>query len=153
MGRTMTKKKLLRVLGNQKGMTGIEILLIAFFSLILVTSGMHMLAASVKHSEVDFAARRVARLIEVEGGVTPLVYTTFESLKKEIDVPDAKLQITDVNYFNAAEKTIQLKEMFKVHIVAQYHLKVLDPFGMEPIYYDIPLVGEKSGMSEVYHKP
>lgn len=119
----------------------------------LILSTMMIIGYAMQTNSVAYAGKRIARYIEITGQANQ---TDLDVLLKELlpnaSSVDAKVTIEDVNYVNASQRTIQLREKFRVHVKAQYHVTLANPGNLDPIVFALPINVYVNGQSEIYWK-
>ena len=101
---------------------------------------------------LNYAARRVTREVEISGRVTSATYAVFNDIKANTNIGSGATMSVSASYFNATAKKIQLRDTFTVTCRTFYRINVFTPTGREPVGFDIPLVVRLTGMSEKYWK-
>jgi hypothetical protein len=105
----------------------------------------------IRYQNVNYAAKRVARAIEIEGQVNGSVTSLFNRLNSELGI-NASFRVINTSYFDASRK-IQLRDTFTVEVTASYGFQILNPTFAPPVVINIPIRVAITGMSEVYWKP
>lgn len=132
----------------------------AFYELIIKTLVFVTLIATTisffgvftRYLNLNYAARRVVREIEISGQVSSETYSLFDKLKSETNVGDSASMSVSASYFKAAQKKIQLRNTFTVTLKSSYRINIFTPLGGSPVGFDIPLAVRLTGMSEKFWK-
>ena len=101
---------------------------------------------------LNYTCRRVVREIEISGQVTSETNALFNQLKSNTNIGSEADMSVSANYFNAAQKKIQLRNTFDVICTTNYRFDVFTPLGSKPVGFDIPMKVKLKGMSEKYWK-
>ena len=124
--------------------------LIAFTIFIAVIfSFMAIPEVFVKKQEVDYIARTVTRKIERDGMAGGSLRQTINDLAGETGI------YADVSWsgsFRGADAKIQIRDRFTVTVQYNVKVRLFEPSFGSPIYINIPIQKNLTGVSEVYWK-
>jgi len=137
---------------KKKGSAYYEIIIKTLVFITLIATAISFFGVFTAYLNVNYAARRVTREIEISGRVFSDTYALFNNLKTTTNMGDTATMSVTAAYFNAAQKKIQLRETFTVTINSSYRINIFTPTGGTPVGFDIPLVVRLTGMSEKYWK-
>jgi len=129
-----------------------EIIIKTLVFITLIATAISFFGIFTTYLNLNYAARRVVREIEISGRVSSDTYALYDNLKVNTNIPDTATMSVSAVYFNASEKKIQLRETFTVTCSTAYRINVFTPKGGTPIGFDIPLRVRLNGMSEKYWK-
>ena len=102
---------------------------------------------------LNYTARRVVREIEISGQYSSNTTALFNTMKATTNIGPGAAMSVSASYFNAAQRTIQLRDTFTVTCTTSYRFNVFTPLGSAPVGFDIPMTVRLIGMSEKYFKP
>ena len=137
---------------KKKGSAYYEIIIKTLVFITLIATAISFFGVFTAYLNVNYAARRVTREIEISGRVSSDTYALFNNLKTTTNMGDTATMSVTAAYFNAAQKKIQLRETFTVTVNSSYRINIFTPTGGTPVGFDIPLVVRLTGMSEKYWK-
>lgn len=137
---------------KKKGSAYYEIIIKTLVFITLIATAISFFGVFTTYLNVNYAARRVVREIEISGRVSSDTYSLFDELKANTNMGDAASMNVSASYFNAAQKKIQLRDTFTVTVRSSYRINIFTPTGGTPVGFDIPLVARLTGMSEKFWK-
>jgi Flp pilus assembly protein TadG len=141
-----------RLYRDKKGAIFVELILKLLIVSLIVLTAVHLFDVAIKYQHVSYTTKSIAKIIELEGAVTPSASQQLTDLNNSFGM-DMTFYVTDVHYFNAASKTIQFRDRFTVTVYYLYKFPVFDPiFTTAPVTVNIPMQSGITGMSEVYWK-
>lgn len=146
------KGGILPLLSCRKGEMFYEVIIKTLIVVVFLMTVISLYNIFIKYQNVNYLCKRTVRAIEVEGAVSSEVTDKFNALNQQLKL-NASFSVTDVSYFDASDKTIQLRQNFTVHVKDQYNFTILNPLFAPPVVIPIPLEATITGMSEVYQKP
>ena len=118
----------------------------------LIATAISFFGVFTRYLNLNYAARRVVREIEISGQVSSETYSLFDKLKSETNVGDSASMSVSASYFKVAQKKIQLRNTFTVTLKSSYRINIFTPLGGSPVGFDIPLAVRLTGMSEKFWK-
>ena len=128
-----------------------EIILKTLVFMTLIATAISFFGVFTMYLNLNYAARRVVREIEISGKVSTDTYDLFDDLKTHTNIGGATMSVT-ASYFDVADKKIQLRDTFTVVCRSNYRINVFTPIGGTPVGFDIPLKISLAGMSERFWK-
>ena len=126
---------------NKKGSAYYEIIVKTLVFITMIATAISFFSIFTVYLNLNYTCRRVVREIEISGQVT-----SETNIGSEADMS------VSANYFNAAQKKIQLRNTFDVICTTNYRFDVFTPLGSKPVGFDIPMKVKLTGMSEKYWK-
>ena len=129
-----------------------EIIIKTLVFITLIATAISFFGVFTTYLNLNYAARRVVREIEISGQVTSSTYTLFNEMKTSMNMGNGASMSVAASYFNAAQKKIQLRNSFKVTCQSSYRINVFTPLNGTPVGFDIPLKVSLTGMSERFWK-
>ena len=129
-----------------------ELIIKTLVFITLIATAISFFGVFATYLNLNYAARRVVREIEISGKVSAETYSLYENLKERTNIPDTASMSVNAAYFSAADKKIQLRNTFTVTCSTSYRINVFTPQGGSPIGFDIPLRVRLTGMSEKFWK-
>ncbi len=129
-----------------------ELIIKTLVFITLIATAISFFGVFTTYLNLNYAARRVVREIEISGQVTSDTYSLYSDMKANTNIPDTATMSVNASYFNAAQKKIQLRDTFTVTCTANYRINVFTPKGGTPVGFDIPLRVRLTGMSEKFWK-
>lgn len=129
-----------------------ELIIKTLVFITLIATAISFFGVFTTYLNLNYAARRVVREIEISGQVSVATYDLYENMKANTNIPDSATMSVSASYFNAAQKKIQLRDTFSVTCSANYRINVFTPQGGTPVGFDIPLRVKLTGMSEKFWK-
>lgn len=152
-----TLKNIKHAIMNRSGSEAVEMVYSTAMLLVMIMCALMILTYALQVNRVSYAAKRIARAIEVGGTANQVemnnlldsLLPNHEDLGATVVVPDSS-----VSYFDAGAKKIQLRQKFKVVVTANYNLTLMNPgFGSNAaLHYALPIRVSVNGQSEVYWK-
>ena len=118
----------------------------------LIATAISFFGVFTRYLNLNYAARRVVREIEISGKVSSDTNTLFNKLCTETNMGDSPSMSVDASYYKASEKKIQLRNTFTVTLKSSYRVNIFTPLDGKPVGFDIPLAVRLTGMSEKYWK-
>ena len=137
---------------KKKGSAYYEIIIKTLVFITLIATAISFFGIFTTYLNINYAARRVTREIEITGKVSSDTYALFNDMKARTSIGDTATMDVTATYFNAAQKKIQLRDTFTVTIASTYRINIFTPTGGSPVGFDIPLVVRLTGMSEKFWK-
>ena len=128
-----------------------ELIIKTLVFITLIATAISFFGVFTTYLNLNYAARRVTREIEISGRVSSETYAVFHDVKTNTNIEAAEMSVS-AEYFNAAEKKIQLRDTFTVTCRTSYRINVFTPTGGNPVGFDIPLTVRLTGMSEKFWK-
>lgn len=129
-----------------------ELIIKTLVFITLIATAISFFGIFTTYLNLNYAARRVTREIEISGQVTSATYSLFNSMKTNTNIGDDATMSVSADYFNAGVKKIQLRENFTVTCRTSYRINVFTPTGSNPVGFDIPIAVRLTGMSEKFWK-
>ncbi len=137
---------------NKKGSAYYEIIVKTLVFITMIATAYFVLSLIYGIYELDIILQSVVREIEISGQVTSETNALFNQLKSNTNIGSEADMSVSANYFNAAQKKIQLRNTFDVICTTNYRFDVFTPLGSKPVGFDIPMKVKLTGMSEKYWK-
>ena len=137
---------------KKKGSAYYEIIIKTLVFITLIATAISFFGVFTTYLNVNYAARRVTREIEISGRVSSDTYDLFNNMKDATNIGAVATMNVSATYFDVAEKKIQLRDTFTVTVRSSYRINVFTPTGGAPVGFDIPLVVQLTGMSEKFWK-
>lgn len=140
------KRKLIR---DQNGEGYIDVAVTVLIIFALMASLMALFPIFTAQQSLNQTARHMTRIVELYGKADD---ATLQSVTEDGNfiVPDS-IEI-ETQWYNAAEKTIQLKNRFVITITKTVPIVILRPALGNPIVINVRITASAGGISEVYHK-
>lgn len=140
------KRKLIR---DQTGEGYIDVAITMLIVFTLMASLIALFPIFMAQQSLNQTARYMARTVELYGKADD---ATLESVTEDGNfiIPDS-IEI-ETQWYNAADKTIQLKTRFTVTVVKTVPITILRPALGDPIVIHVRITASANGISEVYHK-
>ena len=129
-----------------------ELIIKTLVFITLIATAISFFGVFTTYLNLNYAARRVVREVEIAGKVSSETYGLFNNMKEQTNIGDGASMSVSASYFNASQKTIQLRDTFTVTCRTSYRINVFTPTGGAPVGFDIPLVVKLTGMSEKFWK-
>lgn len=155
--RLPTLQNIKHAIQNKSGSEAIEMVYSTIFLMFLILATLMIIGYALQVNQVSYAAKRVARYVEVSGQANP---TDLNVLLKEL-LPNAsklnaKVTVENTNYVqNTADGVsyaIQLREGFTVKVTADYEVTLANPANGEGLHFPLPIRAVVNGQSEIYWK-
>lgn len=146
------KRKRVKALKKKKASAYYELIIKTLVFITLIATAISFFGVFTTYLNLNYAARRVTREIEISGQVSSSTYSLFNTMKASTNIGDSAVMSVSASYFNAAAKKIQLRNNFTVTCRTSYRINVFTPNGGTPVGFDIPLVVSLTGMSEKFWK-
>jgi Flp pilus assembly protein TadG len=143
------KNRLAALVQHRRGEMMVEVLVKFLITTVFVLTLIEFYGIFTRYQNLEFAARRAARAIEVSGSVQG-VEAAFQSLCNRNGLDGAALSITAV-YCNGSGG-IQLRDTFSISASFTYQMRIFTPNEGLAVTLPIPLRVNLTGMSEVYYK-
>ena len=137
---------------KKKGSAYYEIIIKTMVFITLIATAISFFGVFTTYLNLNYAARRVTRDIEISGQVSTGTYTLFNEMKTNTNIGPGATMNVSATYFNAAQRKIQLRDTFTVTLRSSYRINVFTPTNGPPVGFDIPLVVRLTGMSEKFWK-
>lgn len=140
------KKRLVR---DQTGEGYIDVAVTVLILFTLIASIMVLFPLFTTQQSLNQTARYMARTVELYGKADDAI---LQSVTEDGDfiIPDS-IEI-ETQWYNATEKTIQLKTKFTITIAKTIPIVILRPAFSDPIVIHVRITASANGISEVYHK-
>ncbi len=116
----------------------------------LIATAISFFGVFTRYLNLNYAARRVVREIEISGQVSSETYTLFNKLGTETNIGESPSMSIEASYYKA--KKIQLRNTFTVTLKSSYRVNIFTPLDGKPVGFDIPLAVRLTGMSEKFWK-
>lgn len=151
----MIRRKLNAFRKDRKGSESVEMVVGAAMLCAMILSCTMILSYAIQASQVSYAAKRIARAVEVSGTANQ---TDVDALLAEFlpnhDDLSASVNITAPEWFNVGNRQIQLRKKFTVTVDASYPVTLMNPgFGADAaIQYRLPIHCIVNGQAEIYWK-
>lgn len=129
-----------------------ELILKTLVFITLIATAISFFGVFTTYLNLNYAARRVVREIEISGQVSAATYSLYNDMKANTNIPASATMNVSASYFNAAQKKIQIRNTFTVTCSTSYRINVFTPKGGTPVGFDIPLRVRLTGMSEKFWK-
>ena len=137
---------------KKKGSAYYEIIIKTLVFITMIATAVSFFSIFTVYLNLNYTCRRVVREIEISGQVTSETNALFNQLKSNTNICSEADMSVSANYFNAAQKKIQLRNTFDVICTTNYRFDVFTPLGSKPVGFDIPMKVKLKGMSEKYWK-
>lgn len=137
---------------KKKGSAYYEIIIKTLVFITMIATAVSFFSIFTVYLNLNYTCRRVVREIEISGQVTSETNALFNQLKSNTNIGSEADMSVSANYFNAAQKKIQLRNTFDVICTTNYRFDVFTPLGSKPVGFDIPMKVKLTGMSEKYWK-
>jgi len=149
--RLPTFQNIKHAIQDKSGSEAIEMVYSTFALMILILATMMIIGYALQVNQVSYAAKRVARYIEVSGQADPtdLKILLYELLPNA-DKIGAKVSVENADYVSGTK--IQLRGGFTVKVSAKYDVTLANPGNGNGIQYSLPITAYVNGQSEVYWK-
>lgn len=136
---------------DKSGSQAIEMVYSTFALVLLILATMMIIGYALQVNQVSYAAKRVARYVEVSGQADPTdLKVLLYELLPNADKIGAKVSIENADYISGTK--IQLRGGFTVKVTANYDVTLADPGNGNPILYSLPITAYVNGQSEIYWK-
>lgn len=129
-----------------------EIILKTLVFMTLIATAISFFGVFTSYLNLNYAARRVVREIEISGKVSTDTYNLFNNMKTNTNIGDSASMSVSASYFDVTSRKIQLRDTFTVTCRSSYRINVFTPVGGTPVGFDIPLKISLTGMSEKFWK-
>ena len=129
-----------------------EIILKTLVFITLIATAISFFGVFTSYLNLNYAARRVVREIEVSGQVTSKATVLFDELKSNMNMGDSAVMSVSASDYKESEKKIQLRDTFTVTMSSNYRINIFTPLDGEPVGINIPLSVKLTGMSEKFWK-
>lgn len=129
-----------------------ELILKTLVFITLIATAISFFGVFTTYLNLNYAARRVTREIEISGQVTSSTYSLFNEMKSNTNIGDGATMSVSASYYNAGAKKIQLRDTFTVTLRTNYRINIFTPNGGDPVGINMPLVVRLTGMSEKFWK-
>lgn len=130
-----------------------ELIIKTVVFLTLIATAISFFGVFTSYLNLNYAARRVVREIEISGQVTSNTTALFNTLNTNLNMGDGATMSVTASYFDAVSRKIQLRSTFTVNLTSSYRINVFTPINGTPVGFNIPLRVSLTGMSEKYWKP
>ncbi|MCR4719086.1 MAG: DUF4320 family protein [Firmicutes bacterium] len=130
-----------------------ELIIKTVVFLTLIATAISFFGVFTSYLNLNYAARRVVREIEISGQVTSNTTALFNTLNTNLNMGDGAAMSVAASYFDAVSRKIQLRNTFTVNLTSSYRINVFTPINGTPVGFNIPLRVSLTGMSEKYWKP
>lgn len=140
------KRKLIR---DQNGEGYIDVAVTVLIIFVLMASLMALFPIFTAQQSLNQTARHMTRTVELYGKADD---ATLQSVTENGNfVPPDSIEI-ETQWYNAAEKTIQLKTQFTVTVTKTVPIVILRPALGETLVIHVRITASANGISEVYWK-
>lgn len=129
-----------------------ELIIKTLVFITLIATAISFFGVFTTYLNLNYAARRVTREVEISGRVSSETYDVFNEIKANTNIGSGATMSVSASYYNAAAKKIQLRDTFTVTCRTSYRINVFTPTGGDPVGFDIPLIVKLTGMSEKFWK-
>lgn len=129
-----------------------ELIIKTLVFITLIATAISFFGVFTTYLNLNYAARRVTREIEISGRVSSETYAVFNDVKANTNLDSGASMNVSASYYDASAKKIQLRDTFTVTCRTSYRINVFTPTGGEPVGIDIPLSVRLTGMSEKFWK-
>ena len=129
-----------------------EIIIKTLVFITLIATAISFFGVFTSYLNLNYAARRVVREIEISGRVSSETTALFNELKDNMNMGDSPSMSVSATYFSAAERKIQLRDTFTVTLQSNYRINVFTPLDRSSVGFNIPLSVNLTGMSERFWK-
>lgn len=130
-----------------------ELIIKTVVFLTLIATAISFFGIFTSYLNLNYAARRVVREIEISGQVTSNTTALFNTLNTNLNMGDGAAMSVTASYFDAVSRKIQLRNTFTVNLTSSYRINVFTPINGTPVGFNIPIRVSLTGMSEKYWKP
>lgn len=140
------KRKFIR---DQTAEGYIDVAITILIIFVLMASLMALFPIFTAQQSLNQTAKYMARTIELYGKADD---ETLQSVTEDSSflIPD-NIEV-NTEWYNAAEKTIQLKTLFTVSITKTVPIVILRPALGDPVVINVQITAAARGVSEVYWK-
>lgn len=140
------KKRFIR---DQTGEGYIDVAVTVLIIFALMASLMALFPIFTAQQSLNQTARHMVRTVELYGKADD---ATLQSVTEDgsFIIPDS-IEI-ETQWYNAPDKTIQLKTKFTITITKNIPIVILRPAFGDPIVIHVRITASANGISEVYHK-
>ena len=140
------KRKFIR---DQTAEGYIDVAITILIIFVLMASLMALFPIFTAQQSLNQTAKYMARTIELYGKADD---ETLQSVTEDSSflIPD-NIEV-NTEWYNAAEKTIQLKTLFTVSITKTVPIVILRPALGDPVVINVQITASARGVSEVYWK-
>jgi len=143
------------LLKSKKGEESVS-MLITIFIRVMITGLififlLEMFSIVLHKQSVDYISKNITKTIEQDGMVSGEAYEYLAELNESLGT-EASFYVTDVRYFNNAQKKIQFRDSFKVVVTDPHEFVILSPIGGSDVVFSFDISSSVSGRSEVYWK-
>lgn len=146
-----TLQNIRHAIQDRSGSEAIEMVYSTFALMILILATMMIIGYALQVNQVSYAAKRVARYIEVSGQANPTdLRVLLYELLPNADKIGAEVSVENADYVSGTK--IQLRNGFTVKVSAKYNVTLVNPGNGNGIKYSLPITAYVNGQSEVYWK-
>lgn len=149
--RLPTLKNIKCAIQDRSGSQAIEMVYATFALMMLILATMMIIGYALQVNQVSYAAKRVARYVEVSGQADPTdLRVLLYELLPNADEIGARVSVENADYVSGTK--IQLREGFTIKVTARYDVTLANPGNGNPIEYSFPITAYVNGQSEIYWK-
>ena len=130
-----------------------ELIIKTMVFITLIATAISFFGVFTSYLNLNYAARRVVREIEISGQVTAATTNLFNTLNTNLNMGEGAAMTVSASYYDVASRKIQLRDTFTVSCASSYRINVFTPIDGTPVGFNIPLRVNLTGMSEKYWKP
>ena len=141
-----------KTLKKKKASAIYELIIKTMVFITLIATAISFFGVFTTYLNLNYAARRVTREIEISGRVTSETYDVFNAIKSSTNIGDGASVNISATYFDAGAKKIQLRDTFTVTCTTAYRINVFTPTDGDPVGFNIPLTVRMTGMGEKFWK-
>lgn len=143
--------KIKKIGKDKSGTMAVPLLIFTLIAVIIFLYGLDLFNAALQYQNVSYSAKSITKVIECDGAVTDRAYQQMQALNKSFNM-NMEFRVSEVNYFDSRERSIQFRDPFKVTVSCPYKITLASPVFSKPLVWTINLVADVPGMSEVYWK-
>ena len=130
-----------------------ELIIKTMVFITLIATAISFFGVFTSYLNLNYAARRVVREIEISGQVTTATTNLFNTLNTNLNMGEGAAMTVSASYYDAPSRKIQLRDTFTVSCTSSYRINVFTPIDGTPVGFNIPLRVNLTGMSEKFWKP
>lgn len=144
-------KNFKKIIRDKSGEMMLPIMIFILIAVIIFLYGLDIFNAALDYQNVTYSAKSITKVIECDGAVTDRAYKHMEELNESFNM-NMTFDVSDVQYFDSRERSIQFRDPFKVTVKYTAEIQLASPVFSKPIVWKLPMSADVPGMSEVYWK-
>jgi hypothetical protein len=154
------RSRIHKLIANKQGSEAIEMVYSTIAFCIIILCVLLILSYAIQVNQISYAAKRVARYVEVTGKADPsdlnLLLGELLSNKTALNAYVSVSLPAGENYVNYYAKTIQLRDKFTVTVSGTYTIPITNPdpenIDTSSVSLRLPIIISVDGQSEIYWK-